>query len=67
MSIEKLNKSLNKRFYRAKELAKHLGVGLSTIWLYAKQGKIEGKKLSPRVTVFDVYEVEKALFGEVLL
>ena len=41
-----------KKNYRAKELATYLGVGLSTIWLYANQGKITPIKLSSRVTVF---------------
>ena len=51
------------KFMRAKELAKYLGIGLSTVWLYAKQGQITSKKISDRVTVFDVVEVEKALLG----
>ena len=51
------------KFMRAKELAKYLGVGLSTIWLWNKQGKITSKKISDRVTLFDVVEVEKALIG----
>ncbi len=46
---------------RAKEIAQYYGVGLSTVWLYAKQGKLTPKRVSPRVTVFDVAEVE-ALF-----
>ena len=37
---------------RAKEASKYLGVGLSTIWLYVKQGKINTTKLSDRVTIF---------------
>ena len=37
---------------RAKEASKYLGVGLSTIWLYVKQGKINTVKLSDRVTIF---------------
>ena len=51
------------KFMRAKELAKYLGIGLSTVWLYAKQGKITPNKISERVTLFDVVEVEKALLG----
>lgn len=54
-----------KKFMRAKELSKHLSISLATVWLYTKQGKITSKKLSERVTVFNVEEVEKALFGEV--
>lgn len=52
------------KFMRAKELAKHLGIGLSTVWLYAKQGKITPKKASERVTLFEVAEVEKSLLEE---
>jgi predicted site-specific integrase-resolvase len=48
---------------RAKQLAQHLGIGLSTVWAYAKQGKITPKKISDKVTLFDVVEVEKALLG----
>ena len=51
------------KFMRAKQLAEHLGIGLSTVWLYAKQGKITPKKASDRVTLFEVAEVEKALIG----
>lgn len=55
----------HKKYFRAKELAQHLGIGQSTVWAYVKQGKFSGKKLSSRVTVFDIQEVEKALFSEV--
>ena len=51
------------KYMRAKQLAEHLGIGLSTVWLYAKQGKITPKKASERVTLFEVAEVEKALLG----
>lgn len=54
-----------KKMYRAKELAEYLGVGLSTIWLYAKQKKITAYKISEKVTVFNIDEVKKALFGNI--
>lgn len=59
----------NKKMYRAKELAKYLGVGLSTVWLYSKQGKITPIKISDRVTVFSIDEVKKVfnLNSEVVL
>ncbi|MCT7486796.1 MULTISPECIES: helix-turn-helix transcriptional regulator [Aliarcobacter] len=50
-----------KQMYRAKELAQFLGIGLSTVWLYAKQGKITPKKISTGVTVFDINEVLQKL------
>ena len=66
MDKEQYNTVQEEKYKRAKGLAKYLGIGLSTVWLYAKQGKITPKKLSPRVTVFEVAEVEKALFGAAL-
>lgn len=66
MSKEEYNTLQTKKYMRAKELASHLGVGLSTIWLWNKQGKITSKKLSERVTVFEVAEVEASLIGGVL-
>lgn len=53
-----------KKYYRAKEVAKYLSIGLSTCWLYAKEGKLTPIKLSPRVTVFDIEEINK-LFDSV--
>ena len=43
--------------YRAKELAEYLGIGLSTVWKWAKDGKIKPHNLSKGVTVFDINEV----------
>ena len=58
-----MNENKTVKYMRAKQLAQHLGIGLSTVWLYAKEGKITPKKASDRVTLFDVAEVEKALIG----
>jgi predicted DNA-binding transcriptional regulator AlpA len=52
------------KFIRAKEMAKYLNIGLSTVWLYAKQGKLTPKKLSDRVTLFSIDEANKLLNGE---
>ena len=46
-------------YMRAKQAAKYLGVGLSTIWLYVKQGKITSIKLSERVTIFKKEELDR--------
>lgn len=46
------------RKLRAKEIAEIYSVGESTIWLWAKQGKIIPIKVSQRVTVFDAEEIE---------
>jgi len=61
-TIEKklINKyNVSKKLLRAKEVAEYLGVGLSTVWLYAKQGKITPNKISSRVTVFSIKEINK--------
>ena len=50
-----------KKYLRAKETAHYLSIGLSTVWLYAKQGKLTAKKLSARVTVFDIEELDNLL------
>lgn len=63
--MQKLETIKTAKYLRAKQLAEHLSIGVSTIWLWNKQGKITSTKLSERVTVFEVAAVEKALFGEV--
>ncbi len=57
-----LKKLLPKKL-RAKQVAENFGIGLSTVWLYAKEGKLTAINVSARVTVFDTEEVLK-LFGE---
>ena len=47
-----------KQNYRAKEAAQYLSCGLSTVWLYAKQGKLTPVKLSDRVTIFRREDLE---------
>ncbi len=54
---------------RPKKVAKYLGVALSTVWLYAKQGKITPIKLSDRVTIFrkeDLDNFIKSQSGELI-
>jgi len=50
-----------KKYYRAKEVSDLLGIGLSTVWMYSKQGRLTPKKLSEKVTVFDIEEVRQLL------
>jgi len=56
---------ITKQKYRAKEVAEYVGIGISTVWLYAKQGKLTPIRVSPRVTVFDIEEIEALANGEV--
>jgi predicted DNA-binding transcriptional regulator AlpA len=44
--------------FRDHQAAKYLCVGVSTIWLYAKQGKLHPIKLSPRVTIFKKIDLD---------
>lgn len=59
--VNSLSTQLPKKL-RARQVAEEFGVGLSTVWLYAQQGKLTPIKVSERVTVFDTAEV-LALFG----
>lgn len=59
-----LNTELPKKL-RAKQIAKEFSVGLSTVWLYAKEGKLTPIKVTSRVTVFDTQEVLALFNGEV--
>ena len=43
---------------RAKDVAKYLGIGLSTVWLYVKQKKLHPTKLSSRVTIFSKKDID---------
>lgn len=49
---------------RAKDASKYLQVGLSTIWLYVKQGKITAIKLSDRVTIFKKEDLDSFINQE---
>lgn len=48
-----------KKYYRASEVAEYLGIGKSTVWLYVAQQKLQSIKLSSRVTVFDIDDINK--------
>ena len=50
---------MQKEKLRAKEIVKMYSIGLSTVWLYAKQKKLTKIKVSDRVTVFDKDEVDR--------
>ncbi len=48
------------RFLRVQQVAEKLGIGKSTVWLWAKENKIPKPiKISPRVTVWKESELEK--------
>lgn len=43
---------------RVKQTAQYMGIGVSSVWLYTKQGKIKAIKLSDRVTVWAKSELD---------
>ncbi len=55
---------INKENMRAKEVAEYLGIGLSTVWLYAKQGKLNPIRLSNRVTIFKKSDLDSFIDGQ---
>lgn len=52
---------MEKRYYRAKEIAVYLGVTITTVWNYASKGLLTPIKLTSNATVFDIKEVEKLI------
>lgn len=56
---------MKKQKLRVKDISELYSVGVSTVWLYAKEGKLTPIKVSSRVTVFDVNEVESFFNGNV--
>lgn len=54
-----------KQSYRAKEAAEYLGVSPSTIWLYAREGKLTAIKLSTRVTIFKKEDLDRFINANV--
>lgn len=55
-----------KKMYRPKEARIYLGVSLATFWNYVKDGKIKTQKLSSRVTVVSIEELESFINSEVI-
>lgn len=43
---------------RVNQVAQYMSVGVSTVWLFTKQGKLKSIKLSDRVTVWAKTEID---------
>jgi excisionase family DNA binding protein len=54
-----------KQGLRPKEAAVYLGIGLSTFWLYVKQGKLKATRISDRITLIDKPQMDSFLRGEI--
>ena len=52
MSIAEYKEPQQVENMRAKVAANHLACGVSTLWLWVRQGKIKAYKISDRVTIF---------------
>jgi len=53
-----MSKNYRPQMMRAKDVSTYGSIGVSTVWLYAKQGKLTPIKVSKGITVFDRNEVE---------
>ena len=56
-----MGNNVESKYLRAKGIAKHFSIGESTVWYYLSKGIITSKKVSPRITLFNIEEVEKSL------
>ena len=56
---------IQKENLRAKEVSEYIGIGLSTVWLYAKQGLLKPINLSPRVTVFKKADIDALIASRI--
>ena len=58
-----MNVSTKKKYMRPKEVAEYMRISIVTVWRYAKEGKLNPRKISPRVTVFNIDEIENLING----
>ena len=65
MKKEKNRTLQQKVWYRPNESAEYLCISIATFWNYVKQNKISTKKLTPRVTVVNITELENFINCEV--
>ena len=59
MSKEIFTELKNKKLYRAKEVTEYLGICKSNVWRLSKLKKITPIKISDKVTVFSIDEINK--------
>ena len=59
MSKEIFTELKNKKFYRAKQVTEYLGICKSNVWRLSKLKKITPIKISDKVTVFSIDEINK--------
>ena len=49
---------------KAKDIARHFNIGISTVWLYSKQNKLKATKVTRGCTVFDTKQVVEFFNGK---
>jgi len=55
-------KNQSKGYLRARDVAAYLGIGLNTVWRWARIGRLpKGQQLSPRCTVWKMSELQDFL------
>lgn len=47
------------RYIRAKQVAELLSIGVSTVWLWSKNGLLKPIKLTDKVTVWSTLDIQK--------
>ena len=52
------NAIVKNKALRARDAAALLGISVSTLWRWTKEGKFNAKKLGPRTTVWSQEEIE---------
>lgn len=57
------NNQIEKEFFRPKEAAQFLSIGLSTLWLHVKNNKIKTLKPTPRTTIITRKELLSFLYS----
>ena len=58
-----VNSTHEQKYYRISDIAKLLGIGVSTAWKYVRDGKLPQAhaKLSPKVTVWLKDDIDKSI------
>jgi len=54
---------IKQQYMRAREIADNYPIGLSTIWDWAKKGRLTPIKITDGMTVFSTNEIEKLFKG----
>lgn len=47
------------KVYRARQIAEVYSIGISTVWRFAREGKLTPRKITDKVTVFSIEECDK--------